>query len=110
MHTFWLALIVPGVILAQWVWPVMKLRTIWSISTAIVAVMTLGYIAMGIPALGPDQQTITGILTMPVFRCLSATDLPLIQLLIGCLVGWFRSNQTQREPAAELVAAPSASS
>jgi len=97
VHTFWLALIVPAVLLSQWIWPVLRIRSIWSISTIIVAVVTLGWLAMGLVNLPTDQQNPMGVLMLAAFRFLSFTDLPLVQLLIGCAVGWLSSDRKNWE-------------
>ena len=49
---------------------------------------------MGIPTLG-NQRTLEAILKMFAFRIIAFTDLPLLQLLIACGVGWFRSVRVQ---------------
>ena len=92
MHLFWLTLAVPAVILLQWVLPVMKQRSIWSISFMIVGLMTLVWLAMGLITLEANHQNVQGISTMIIFRLISSTDLPLIQLLVACAVGWLRSD------------------
>ena len=46
---------------------------------------------MGLPTLGNGQATLEGLLKMFAFRIIAFTDLPLIQLLTACCVGWSTS-------------------
>ena len=95
MHLFWLVLLVPAVILGQWIWPILKQRSIWSVSALIVATVIVAWLAMGIPTLGTNQPSLQEILKMFAFRIVTLTDLPLVQLLVACGVGWFRSKPVQ---------------
>ena len=85
----------------------MKIRFIWSISTLIVAALTLGWLAMAMVDLKPEQLNPLGVLMAVAFRFLSSTDVPLIQLLIGCVVGRLFSAAKKWVPEPSLAAAAS---
>ena len=95
MHLFWLVLLVPAVILGQWIWPILKQRSIWSVCFLVVGAVIVAWLAMGLPTLGTNQPSLREILTMFAFRLVTLTDLPLVQLLIACCVGWFFSKRVQ---------------
>lgn len=95
MHLFWLALFVPAVVLSQWIWPILKQRSIWSLSAIAVCLLTIVWLAMGLPSLGPSERNFEGILKMLAFRLVASSDLPLVQLLIASSVGWLRSGWSQ---------------
>jgi len=97
MHLFWLVLFVPAVFLAQWIWPILKQRSIWSVGAVVIAAVIAIWLAMGIPTLG-GQRGLEAILKMFAFRIVAFTDLPLVQLLAACCVGWFRSGRVQASP------------
>ena len=108
MHLFWLTLFVPAVILGQWVWPILKQRSIWSLSVLTISLLIVAWLAMGLPTLGTAEQNLAGVLTMFAFRLIGSTDLPLVQLLVACLVGWFRSSRMRiAVPESEFPAEPS---
>ena len=96
MHLFWLALIVPAVILSQWIWPVLRRRSIWSLGAIMIGTLIIAWLAMGLPTLENSDRTFNGVMRMFAFRLVASTDLPLVQLLAACAVGWFRS---KKEPA-----------
>ena len=91
MHLFWLVLFVPAVILGQWIWPVLKQRSIWIVLVLIAGLSIAGWLAMGLPILESDQWTVSEIAKMFAFRLAAYTDFPLIQMLIASAVGWLRS-------------------
>lgn len=102
---FWLTLFVPAVILGQWVWPILKQRSIWSLSALTISLLIVAWLAMGLPTLSTAEQNLAGILKMFAFRLIGFTDLPLVQLLVACAVGWFRSSRVRisaPEPETEL--------
>ena len=90
MHLFWLVLLVPAVILSQWIWPVLRQRSIWSVGVFVAVAVIAIWLVMGIPTLG-NQRSVEAIWKMIAFRIIAFTDLPLLQLLAACCVGWFRS-------------------
>lgn len=94
MHLFWLLLFVPAVILGQWIWPILKQRSIWSVGAIVIGAVIVIWLAMGVPTLG-NQRSLEAILKMFAFRIVAFTDLPLFQLLAACCVGWFRSNRVR---------------
>ena len=105
MHLFWLALLVPAVILGQWIWPVLKLRSLWSVGVLAVGVVIVIWLAMGFSTLG-GQRGFDAVLKMFAFRLVAFTDLPLVQLLVACGVGWFfsaRVRNSRRLPKTESV-------
>ena len=94
MHLFWLVLFVPAVILGQWVWPVLKQRSIWSVLILVAAALVVGWLTLGLAILKSDQWTLSEIAKMFAFRLAAYTDFPLIQMLIASAVGWLRSKPT----------------
>jgi len=96
VHLFWLALFVPAVILGQWVWPILKRRSVWSLGAIIIGSLIVAWLAMGWPTLENNQQTLDGVMNMFAFRLVTSTDVPLVQLLVACAVGWLRS---KKQPA-----------
>lgn len=99
MHLFWLTLFVPAVILGQWIWPILKRRSIWSLSAIVVGLLTIGWLVLGLPTLGVNEQNFAGVAKMFAFRVLASSDLPVFQLLIACSVGWLRSGWSNQTPA-----------
>lgn len=59
----------------------------------ILAALTVGWLAMGLPILKSDQWTVYEISRMFAFRLAAYTDLPLIQLLAASMVGWLLSKR-----------------
>jgi len=108
VHLFWLTLFVPAVVLGQWIWPILKQRSIWSLSVLTISLLIVAWLAMGLPTLGAAEQNLLGVLQMFAFRLVGSTDLPLVQLLVACLVGWFRSSPMRiAVPESEFPAEPS---
>ena len=68
MHLFWLVLSVPAVILSQWIWPIFKQRSIWSVGFGVVGVAIVVWLAMGFTTLGNSQPTLVEILKMLPFE------------------------------------------
>ena len=97
MHLFWLLLLVPAVLLCQWIWPVLKQKSIWSVGVLAVGVVTVIWLAMGVPTLG-NLLGLDAVLKMIAFRLVAFTDLPLLQLLAACVAGWLNSVRV-RAPA-----------
>ena len=93
MHLFWLVLFVPAVILSQWIWPILKQRSIWFVLILVASVSVVGWLVMGLPTLKADQWTVEEIAKMFAFRLAAYSDLPLIQLLAASVVGWLRSKR-----------------
>ena len=100
MHLFWLVLFVPAVILGQWVWPVLKQRSIWFVLILVALTSVVVLLATGLPTLKTDQWTLSEVGKMFAFRLAVSSDLPLLQLLAASVVGWFRS---KRVPAIDSV-------
>ena len=63
---------------------------------------------LGSVFLGAEQRTFSELLNMAVFRILSATDLPIVQLLLASVVGWFCSGR-QKSAQQNATATPSPS-
>ena len=80
----------------------------WSTCTFIFAALVIGYIALGVFSLGAEQRTFSELLNMAVFRILSATDLPIVQLLLASVVGGFCSGR-QKSAQQNATATPSPS-
>ena len=98
MHLFWLVLFVPAVILSQWVWPILRQRSIWTLSTITFGGLIVAWMAMGLPGLASNEQNVDGVLRMFAFRLVASTDLPLVQLFAACGVGWLRSKRQPVRP------------
>lgn len=58
VHLFWLALLVPAVILSQWIWPVLKQRAIWFVLTLVVGVLLTIWLAMNVLPTESAQRTV----------------------------------------------------
>lgn len=84
----------------------LKQRSIWSLFTIIVGVLIVAWLAMGLPALGHDEQNVAGAIKMFAFRLIVFTDLPLVELLIAGLVGWSRSDRVHTPSQAPTNAQP----
>ncbi len=104
MHLFWLVLFVPAVILGQWVWPVLKQRSIWFVLILVAAASVVVLLAMGLPTLKTDQWTLSEIAKMFAFRLAISSDWPLLQLLVAFVVGWLRSKRAPVKDSAPLEA------
>ena len=102
MHLFWLVLFVPAVILGQWVWPVLKQRSIWSVLILVAAALVVGWLTLGLASLKGNQWNVSEIAKMFAFRSVAYTDLPLLQLLMASVVGWLRSKRTPANDAVSL--------
>ena len=66
--------------------------------------LIIAWLAMGLPTLGASERNFAGITKMFAFRLIASSDLPMVQLLIACFVGWLRSNRSPariRTPALE---------
>ena len=83
-------LFVPAVVLGQWLWPILKQRSIWLVLILVAVASLIGWLAMGLPTLKTDQWTVVEIGNMFAFRLAAYTDLPLIQLVAASVVGWLR--------------------
>ena len=102
---FWLALLVPAVILSQWVLPILRQKSIWFALTLVVGVLLTIWLAMGVSTLDSDQRTVSELWKMLVFRILVYTDLPLMQTLIAAVIGWGRSSRSPKtQPQYEVAA------
>ena len=93
---FWLALLVPAVILGQWVLPILKQKSIWFVLTLVFGTLLTIWLAMGVSTLDGDQRTATGLWKMLAFRILVYTDVPLVQTLIAAVIGWGRSSRSRK--------------
>ena len=102
MHLFWLALLVPAVVLGQWLLPILKQRSIWFVLILVAGLSGIGWLAMGLPILETDQWTVSGIAKMFAFRVAAYTDLPLLQLFVASLVGWLRSKSAPAKDAVQV--------
>ena len=102
---FWLALLVPAVILGQWVLPILKQKSIWFVLTLVFGTLLTIWLAMGVSTLDGDQRTATGLWKMLAFRILVYTDVPLVQTLIAAVIGWGRSSRSRKtQPEYEVAA------
>ena len=78
-------------ILGQWVWPVLRQRSIWFVLILVAGVSVVGWLAMGLPIPKADQWIMSEIAKMFAFRLAAYTDMPLLQLLTASVIGWLRS-------------------
>jgi hypothetical protein len=93
VHLSWLALVVPAVLLSLWVFPNLKRSSVWFFGVVIFGSLAIAWAAMGFETLAADQQNLSDIASMMTYRLIAATDLPLLQLMAGCAVGWLCSRR-----------------
>ena len=96
MHLFWLLLFAPAVILSQWIWPILRQRSIWSVAALVVGAVITVWLATGLPSLGSDGLPLGELLKRLTFQIVVSTDLPMLQLLAACGIGWLLSRRASR--------------
>ena len=103
MHSIWLSVIVPSLLLVVWGFPSTRVMRIWLIGIVISVVGLALVVGMDVNQFIVDGGTASHWWRRAILTTMSAIDIPVIAALIGCSINFVFSWRTALagEPAAQ---------